>query len=279
MVDDGAMNGRRMTGATQWAGSGAGETLVTGSKRETRLGTGKTEREQLFDSWAKHYDSAVGSAASGFPFDGYEQVLDAAVESADAGPGLRVLDLGIGTGNLAARFVRQGCDVWGLDFSAEMLARAQAKWPEIHLIQASLQASLLDEWPTELPHPFDRIVSAYVLHEFDLATKIQMLWRAATQGLTPEGLIVVADIAFPTADARTKASRRWVDKWDPDEHYWAADEAIAACAQAGLEATYRQVSTCGGVFTVRRRGTGHLLPVLAAAGETEQREGEEAGAC
>ena len=116
--------------------------MVTGSKRETRLGTGKTERERLFDDWAKHYDSAVGSAASGFPFDGYEQVLDAAVESADAGPDLRVLDLGIGTGNLAARFVRQGCDVWGLDFSAEMLARVRAKWPQVHLIQASLQASL-----------------------------------------------------------------------------------------------------------------------------------------
>jgi len=240
--------------------------LVTGSKRETRLGTGKTEREQLFDSWAKHYDSAVGSAASGFPFDGYEQVLDAAVESADAGPGLRVLDLGIGTGNLAARFVRQGCDVWGLDFSAEMLAQARAKWPQVHLIQASLQA----EWPTELSHPFDRIVSAYVLHEFDLATKIQMLRRAAAQGLTPDGWIVVADIAFPTADARTKASRRWADTWDPDEHYWAADEAIAACAQAGLEATYRQVSSCGGVFAVRASGTASL-PGLSRTGRADSR--------
>ena len=230
------------------------------------MGTGKTEREQLFDSWAKHYDSAVGSAASGFPFDGYEQVLDAAVESADAGPDLRVLDLGIGTGNLAARFVRQGCDVWGLDFSAEMLARARAKWPEIHFIQASL----LDGWTTELTCRFDRIVSAYVLHEFDLATKIQMLQRAAAQGLTPEGWIVVADIAFPTVDARTKASRRWADKWDPDEHYWAADEAIAACAQAGLVATYRQVSSCGGVFAIRASGTASL-PGLSRTGRADSR--------
>ena len=31
-------------------------------------------------------------------------------------PSLRVLELGIGTGNLAERFVAAGCQVWGLDF-------------------------------------------------------------------------------------------------------------------------------------------------------------------
>jgi putative AdoMet-dependent methyltransferase len=230
------------------------------------LGTGKTERERLFDDWAKHYDSAVGSAASGFPFDGYEQVLDAAVESADARPGLRVLDLGIGTGNLAARFIRLGCDVWGLDFSAQMLALARAKWPQVHCVQASL----LGEWPKELPHAFNRIVSAYVLHEFDLATKVHILQRAALQALAPEGWIVVADIAFPTTDARAVASRRWADTWDPDEHYWAADEAVTACAQAGLEATYRRVSSCGGVFAVRASGTASL-PGLSRTGRADSR--------
>ena len=224
----------------------------------------KPDREQLFDDWAERYDMAV--RAAGFPFDGYEHVLDAAVESTDAAPGLRVLDLGVGTGNLAARFLRQGCDVWGLDFSAQMLAQTRVKWPAIHPIQASL----LDEWPAELPGLFDRIVSAYVLHEFDLATKLQLLRRAVSQGLAPDGWIVVADIAFPTADARAVASRRWVNVWDPDEHYWAADETVAACAQAGLEATYRQVSDCGGVFVVRARGAASP-PGLSCAGRADSR--------
>jgi hypothetical protein len=41
-----------------------------------------------------------------------------------------------------------------------------------------------------------------------------------------------------------------MNKWDEDEHYWAADETISACEQAGLRATYQQVSSCGGVFAI-----------------------------
>ncbi len=35
------------------------------------------------------------------------------------------------------------------------------------------------------------------------------------------------------------------------------DETIAACAEAGLQATYKQVSSCGGVFTFAVRPQSH----------------------
>jgi hypothetical protein len=115
---------------------------------------------------------------------------------------------------------------------------------------------LLDAWTVELELPFDRVVSAYVLHEFDLATKVTLLWRVASQCLTVNGNILVADIAFPTAVTRSAASQRWADKWDEDEYYWAADEAISACERAGLQATYKQVSSCGGVFVFTLKHAG-----------------------
>ena len=67
----------------------------------------------------------------GFPFDGYEEVLDRVAAAAHARPGMAVLDLGIGTGNLAARLVAQGCTVWGIDFSTEMLKRAHGKLTDV----------------------------------------------------------------------------------------------------------------------------------------------------
>jgi putative AdoMet-dependent methyltransferase len=203
-----------------------------------------TNRTFLFDQWAKDYDPDLESSASRFPFDGYDHVLDEVVRLAGAKAYMRVLDLGIGTGNLAARFVRQECAVWGVDFSTKMLAQAHKKLPQVNLVQANL----LNDWPAELPRSFDRVVSTYVLHEFDLQTKIGLLKRIA-EHLTPEGAIVIGDIAFPTVVAREEASRRWADGWDEDEYYWAADETIAACEQAGLKATYRQISSYGGVFT------------------------------
>lgn len=203
------------------------------------------DRAQLFDAWARTYDAEHASPERGFPFDGYERVLDEAAGQAAAEAQMRILDLGVGTGNLAVRLARQGCAVWGVDFSAEMLARAQAKLPGARLVYADL----LGDWPAELQQPFDRVVSAYVFHEFDLPTKVGLLRRIASRHLSAAGRIVVADIAYPTVAARTEASRRWAGAWDEDEHYWAADEALAAIEEAGLQGVYRQVSSCGGVFT------------------------------
>ena len=206
------------------------------------------DRSQLFDSWAGRYDASLSGGDGDFPFAGYERVLDEAVSLANVQPGMRVLDLGIGTGNLAARFLDRGCAIWGIDFSTEMLAKARAKLPEAMLVQADL----LGEWPATLSSVFDRVVSAYVLHEFPLEAKLALLSRLAANALAPEGAVVVADIAFPTALARAEAARRLAPYWDDDESYWAADETLAAGQDLGLQVTYTQVSFCGGVFVFRR---------------------------
>jgi putative AdoMet-dependent methyltransferase len=171
-------------------------------------------------------------------------VLDEIFRWAGAKPHMHVLDLGIGTGSLSARFIRRECAVWGVDFSARMLAKAREKLPNVRL----LRAELLDDWPAELRRRFDRVVSAYVFHEFDLEAKIRPLQKIALQHLTDDGRILVGDVAFETADARAEAERLRAEVWDEEEFYWAADETIAACERAGLRAAYRQVSTVAGVF-------------------------------
>jgi putative AdoMet-dependent methyltransferase len=208
-------------------------------------------RVQLFDDWAEHYDQSIQDDG-GFPFDGYEQVLDEIMRAADAQCGMKVLDLRVGTGNLAALFVALGCDIWGIDFSAEMLAKAIQKLPQAVLVRADL----LSDWPTELGHRFDRIVSAYVLHEFDLSTKAKLLQGLAERHLAAKGRIVVGDIAFPTSGARDQARRKWADLWDEEEYYWAADEVADTCESAGLQVTHKQISSCGGVFVIEPAGSG-----------------------
>jgi putative AdoMet-dependent methyltransferase len=204
-------------------------------------------RIQLFDDWAEDYDQLIQDN-SGFPFAGYEQVLDEITRTAGVQCGMKVLDLGIGTGNLAVRFAALGCDIWGVDFSTEMLAKALEKLPQAVLVQADLSK----DWPTELDHRFDRIVSAYVLHEFDLSTKVKLLQRLTERHLAAAGRIVIGDIAFPTSGARDQARKKWTRLWDEDEYYWAADEAADSCKSVGLQVTYKQISSCGGVFTIER---------------------------
>lgn len=209
--------------------------------------TQQANRVTLFDDWAAQYDVAVAAGGDDFPFAGYDEVLTTVVRTAAVRPSLRVLELGIGTGNLAERFVAAGCQIWGLDFSAVMLAQARERLPQAYLVQADLLAA----WPLAARPLFDRIVAAYVLHEFDLADKIRLMQQAARDFLAPGGFLVVADIAFPTTAVRAAAAERWARWWDEEEFYWAADESIAAGAEVGLSLAYQQVSRCAGVFMVR----------------------------
>jgi putative AdoMet-dependent methyltransferase len=217
-------------------------------RKEARV---RASRVRLFDEWAKSYDESVQDP-TGFPFEGRDDVLAHVARLAHAQAGARVLDVGIGTGGLAARLVTDGCEVCGLDFSVRMLARARERLPGIELIKADL----LGDWPVDHDRRFDGIVSAYVFHEFDLPGKVKLVRRFVSGHLVPTGRMVIGDISFETATGRSSARREWDAVWDEDEHYWAADEAIAALAEAGLAASYTQVSFCGGVYAIGPAGAG-----------------------
>lgn len=197
-----------------------------------------------FDGWAESYDQDV--ASDHFPFEGYERVLNTVVALAEARPGMRVLDLGTGTGNLASRFAHVGCELWCTDFSLSMLEKARAKLPRAHLVQHDLHA----DWPAELPVHFERIVSAYVFHHFELDEKADLMQRLVSELLLPGDRLVIADIAFPDRSAQEKTRGQLGEAWE-QEFYWIADEAQAAFKRLDLRVEYVQVSSCAGVFSVQ----------------------------
>ncbi len=175
-----------------------------------------------FDEWASTYDDTV-AAGPAFPFDGYQRTLDEVFAQAQAQPGMSVLDLGTGTGNLALLFARIGCELWCSDYSVEMLTRARAKLPGAHFVLADLRG----EWPAELERGFDRIVSAYVFHHFPLKQKVALLGNLVNQRLLPGGRIVIADISFQDTAGLQAVKQTVGDEWN-DEEYWLADEALTA---------------------------------------------------
>lgn len=198
-----------------------------------------------FDDWAETYDASV--ARDQFPFYGYPDVLAQIVALAAPRPGLSVLDLGTGTGNLAVPFARAGCDVWCTDFSEAMLAKVRRKLPAAHFALHDLRAPL----PAEFERPFDRIVSAYVFHHFILEEKIRILTSLATRHLSPEGRIVIGDIAFPDAASRDRVREEAGEAWE-DEFYWLADESTLALETGGFKVEYVQVSACAGIFLLQK---------------------------
>ena len=200
-----------------------------------------------FDHWAETYDQDVVSQDR-FPFAGYEQTLRTVVELAAPEPGMTVLDIGTGTGNLAARFAERGCQLWCSDFSRAMLRQARHKVPAAQMVMHDLGGN----WPSELDRRFNRIVSAYVFHHFTLRSKVKLATDMELRHLEPAGKLIIADLSFPDEESMRAFALSVGDLWD-QEHYWLADESVAAMAEAGLKVGYLQVSACAGVYCIESR--------------------------
>jgi putative AdoMet-dependent methyltransferase len=202
------------------------------------------QRKNLFDNWAKTYDADLEGAET-FPFIGYDTLLNDIIAYAEIEPDYEVLDLGIGTGNLARRVPVPDDQIWGVDFSAAMLAKARLVLPAAHLIQADLVGK---DWLEEIDLQFDRILSAYTFHEFADAQKNKILIKLAQNCLKKGGLIVVGDISFQNENDLLSAWAQFVDSWDDDEYYWSAETAIKALNHSGFSVVYEQVSCCAGIY-------------------------------
>lgn len=202
------------------------------------------DRRSLFDDWAAGYDGDV-AATAGFPVAGYEQALLAVVESAQSGPGDRVLDLGTGTGRLAALFADRECVVTGVDFSPAMLEEAARRVP----LATLLRMDLLGDWAALAGQRFDVIGSGYVFHELEDTTKLDVIKRLRADHLADGGRLVIADIAFESRAALDDV-RASNEGWDDEEHYWVVDEVAPALGRIGLQTEFRRVSFCAGVFSI-----------------------------
>jgi putative AdoMet-dependent methyltransferase len=207
------------------------------------------DRVDLFDSWAKSYDQSVKRdlAADAYPFAGYDDVVAAVVAAAGIESQHCVLDIGAGTGNLTAKLVELSEQVWGTDFSEEMLVKARAKVPRAHFVRWDAR----DAWPPEMPAQFDRIVSSYVFHEFADDVKLRLLIDLARNRLNPEGYLVIGDISFADEEAQATCRRDAANAWDDSEHYWIASRIVPQLEEAGLVVGYKQVSFCGGLFALQ----------------------------
>lgn len=75
----------------------------------------------------------------------------------DPQPGERILDLGCGVGQLTAEIAARGAEVVGLDADAQMIDRAQEKYPDLTFMRADGGDFALDE-------PVDAVFSNAALH-------------------------------------------------------------------------------------------------------------------
>jgi len=134
-------------------------------------------------------------------------------------PGMRVLDLGSGVGDvalLAADIVGPGGRVVGLDRDAKGLERARQRTVEQGCSSwVSFQATNLDDFSTT--EHFDAVVGRYILlYQPEAAATIRQL----TRFLKPGGIVAFHEIDFANANSSYPACVLW------DQAYWLLAEVF-----------------------------------------------------
>jgi putative AdoMet-dependent methyltransferase len=199
-----------------------------------------------FRKWAPDYDAQVAKASptDEWMFGGYDCVLDKVVEYSRLAENSysSVLDIGTGTGNLAARFLSHSMRVAGIDPSLDMLKICRRKFPAIK----SMRGDFL-YYPRAL-EKVDLIVSAYAYHHLTAAEKTKAI-PIMKKLLKPKGRIVIADFMYQNAAAIEITSRIIREKYGgdivasfQDEYPGLYDDLVAEFTKAGFKVTGEQLT-------------------------------------
>ena len=198
-----------------------------------------------FDLWADGYDRAVGISdeEKSYPFAGYKDVLGTIYKTVMERQNAVVLDIGFGTGTLAAKLYENGCSVYGQDFSARMIELAAQKMPKAKLYQGDFTQGLAKEL---LKRNYDFIVATYSLHHLSDKQKISFL-HILRGCLNPGGQILIGDVAFENRSLLEQCRREAGDEWDDEEIYFVADELKKEFPTIA----FTKMSFCAGILALR----------------------------
>jgi SAM-dependent methyltransferase len=137
---------------------------------------------------ASHFDQIAEVYDQSLPGHVVEHYLDKrSAYLIGLGTGGDVLDVGCGTGSLAARLATRGYRVVGLDPSEGMLEILRARAPEVEAVQGT---------GPELPfeqNSFDLVFSVATMHHIALAEDVRQTLAEMVRVCRPGGRVVVWD--------------------------------------------------------------------------------------
>ncbi|MEM9460091.1 MAG: methyltransferase domain-containing protein [Myxococcota bacterium] len=139
-----------------------------------------------YDQWAARYDEDTQR----FGWCAPQRVLEAVLERLVPQPALRVLDLGVGTGQCSTPFLRVGASVVGVDAAPAMLEQARKRGTFAQLVELKLGEHSLGEalGPNAT---FDVVVACGVLH---FVSDLEDLFTELRGLVEDEGLLSLTTI-------------------------------------------------------------------------------------
>jgi putative AdoMet-dependent methyltransferase len=175
-----------------------------------------------FDRLASRYDHAAQTHAIGplVSAELYEQTLDFMTEWIAPASGEQGLDIGTGTGNLAARLhgAARNVTMCAIDQSREMLSRCRAKFPQLRTkLGNAMSLPYVDE-------QFHYVASAFALHHLEPAQQLLAL-EEMTRVVRPNGRICIAGL-MTDGSGEAEASGRASASGAPGPYKYPTDRTM-----------------------------------------------------
>ena len=161
-----------------------------------------------FDSWAKDYDEDIRKNNGNLKiYTNYDSILDKVYELA-ANSNINkpcILEIGVGTGNLAGLFLNEGYNIIAIDQSRAMLNVAKEKYPKLKVrLGDFLKIPYSDK-------SFDVIVSTYAFHHLNNNEKIIAI-KEMVRVIKDNGKIVIGDLMFESNIDKENLFKKLTDK-------------------------------------------------------------------
>ena len=206
-------------------------------------------RKEIFDLWAKDYNKSVlkSEKEGSYPFAGYSEVKYSIIDIISNTKKAKVLEMGVGTGEITKPLYDLGYEIIGVDLSNKMIEIAKSQMGKAEFILADFSNSL-----NEISIKFDFIVFSYSIHHLSYNDQIELLIKL-NDYLNEDGVIIIGDVSTFTSEDMKQLQNKYVAIWDDEEYYPILKKYQLSQLVDIYKLSYVQINEVAGVYKFRKK--------------------------
>lgn len=206
-------------------------------------------RKELFDRWAKDYNKSVlkSEKEGSYPFAGYSEVKHSIFDIISNKLKAKVLEMGVGTGEITKPLYDLEYEITGVDLSSEMIEIAKSHMKNATFILAGFSDAL-----NEIYNKFDFIVFSYSIHHLSYNDQIELLIRL-NNFLNEDGVIIIGDVSTFNIEEMNQLQNKYADIWDDEEYYPILKKYQLSRLTDFYKLSYVQINEVAGVYKFRKK--------------------------